>query len=127
MKKMDRKKLVVIITACAVVAVVAIVLAIVRPWEGPASTQTYTLTTAVDSPGTGLVAPSGGQYEAGAQVTITASPAGGYTFDRWSGSASDTSPTISITMNHDHSITANFVVASADQYDLTISSTQGVR
>jgi uncharacterized repeat protein (TIGR01451 family)/uncharacterized repeat protein (TIGR02543 family) len=125
MKKMDRKKLVVIIIACAVVAVVAIVLAIVRPWEGPASAQTYTLTTAVNPPGTGLVSPSGRQYEAGVQVTITASPASGYTFDHWSGSASDTSPTISITMDQDYSVTANFVVASAGRYDLTISSTQG--
>jgi uncharacterized repeat protein (TIGR01451 family)/uncharacterized repeat protein (TIGR02543 family) len=125
MKKMDRKKLVVIIIACAVVAVVAIVLAIVRPWEGPASAQTYTLTTAVNPPGTGLVSPSGRQYEAGVQVTITASPASGYTFDHWSGSASDTSPTISITMDHDYSVTANFVPASAGRYDLTISSTQG--
>jgi uncharacterized repeat protein (TIGR02543 family) len=122
--KMDRKKLTIII-ACAAVAVVAIVLGILRPWEGPASAQTYTLTTAVNPPGTGLVSPSGRQYESGVQVTVTATPAGGYTFDHWSGDASDTSPTISITMDQDYSITANFVAASADQYDLIISSTEG--
>jgi len=122
---MNRKKLVGIIIACAVVAAVAIVLGILRPWEGLASAKTYTLTTAVNPSGTGLVSPSGRQYESGVQVTITASPAGGYTFDHWSGSASDTSPTISITMDHDYSVTANFVAASVDRYDLTISSTQG--
>jgi uncharacterized repeat protein (TIGR01451 family)/uncharacterized repeat protein (TIGR02543 family) len=122
---MNRKKLVGIIIACAVVAAVAIVLAILRPWGGAASAQTYTLTTAVNPRGTGLVSPSGRQYESGVQVTITASPASGYTFDHWSGSASDTSPTISITMDHDYSVTANFMAASVDRYDLTISSTQG--
>jgi hypothetical protein len=122
--KMNRKKLAIIV-ACAVVVVIAIVLAVVRPWEAPASAGTYTLTTAVSPPGTGLVSPSGRQYESGAQVTVTATPAGGYIFDHWSGSVSDTSPTISITMDQDHSITANFVAGSVDRYDLTISSTEG--
>jgi uncharacterized repeat protein (TIGR02543 family) len=122
--KMNRKKLAIII-ACAVVVAVAIVLAILRPWEGAASAQTYTLTTAVNPPGTGSISPSGRQYEAGVQVTVTASPAGGYTFDHWSGNASGASPTISITMDHDYSITANFVAASANRHNLTISSTEG--
>ena len=125
MKKMKRKKLVEIIIACALVAAVAIALAILRPWEGPAFAQTYTLTTAVNPPGTGLISPGGHQYESGVQVTVTASPASGYAFDHWSGSTSDTSPTISITMDHDYSITANFVAASVDRFYLTISSTQG--
>ena len=122
---MSRNRLAGIIVACAIVIVVAIVLFISKPWEGPASAETYTLTTAVNPPGTGSVSPYGGQYESGVQVTITASPAGGYTFDNWSGSASDTSPTINITMNHDYSITANFVAASVDRHNLTISSTEG--
>jgi hypothetical protein len=122
---MSRNRLAGIIVACTVVIVVAIVLVVLKPWEGPASAPTYTLTTAVNPPGTGSVSPSGGQYESGVQVTITASPASGYNFDYWSGSASDTSPTINITMNHDHSITANFVAAPVDRHDLTISSTEG--
>jgi uncharacterized repeat protein (TIGR02543 family) len=122
---MSRNRLAGIIVACAIVIVAAIVLFIFEPWEGPASAGAYTLTTAVNPPGAGSVSPSGGQYESGVQVTITASPASGYTFDYWSGSASDTSPTIYITMDHDYSITANFVVASVDRYDLTISSTDG--
>jgi uncharacterized repeat protein (TIGR01451 family)/uncharacterized repeat protein (TIGR02543 family) len=122
---MSRKNLVGVIIACAVVAAVALVLGILKPWEGLASAQTYTLATAVNPPGTGLVSPRGRQYESGVQVTITANPASGYTFAHWSGGASDTSPTISITMDHDYSLTANFVPASVDWYDLTVSSTQG--
>jgi len=122
---MSRNKLAVIIVACAIVVVVAIVLVVFKPWEGPAPAQTYTLATAVNPAGTGSVSPSGGQYESGVQVTITANPASGYTFDYWSGSASDTSPTINITMDRDHSITANFVAAPVDRHDLTISSTEG--
>ena len=120
---MKRKKLLEIIIACALVAAVAIPLAVLRPWEGPAFARTYTLTTAVNPPGTGLISPGGHQYESGVQVTVTASPASGYAFDHWSGSTSDTSPTISITMDHDYSITANFVAASVDRFYLTISST----
>jgi len=122
---MSRNKLTGIIVACVIVIVVAIVLFIFKPWEGPAAAQTYTLATAVNPAGTGSVTPSGGQYESGVQVTITASPASGYTFDYWSGSASDTSPTINITMNQDYSVTANFVAAPVDRHDLTISSTEG--
>ena len=122
---MSRNKLAGIIVACAIVVAVGIVLFIFKPWAGPASAETYSLTTAVNPPGTGSVSSSGGQYESGVQVTITASPASGYTFDYWSGNVSDASPTINITMNQDYSITANFVAASVDRHDLTISSTEG--
>jgi len=72
------------------------------------STTTYTLSTDVSPQGAGTVSPSGGEYESGDQVTLTASPNSGYTFDYWSGSASGTTPTITITMNSDRSLTANF-------------------
>jgi len=119
---MSRNKLAGIIAACTIVIVVAIVLVVLKPWEGA---QTYTLATFVNPPGTGTVAPSSGQFEPGAVVTIGAIPASGYTFYCWTGSASDTSPTINITMDQDYSITANFVAAPVDSYDLTISSTEG--
>ena len=68
----------------------------------------YRLSVSVSPAGAGWVTPSSGQYERGALVTLRASPASGYTFDRWSGSASDTSPSIVITMHSDRSVTANF-------------------
>ncbi len=108
---MSRNKLTGIIVACTIVIIIAIVLISVKPWERTPSAQTYTLTTNVSPSGTGSVSPSGGRYESGVQVTITASPAIGHRFVNWSGSASGTSPTITITMNHDRSITANFEAA----------------
>jgi len=77
------------------------------------SPQIYTLTTNVIPSGAGWVSTSGGEYESGAQVTLTATPASGYTFDHWSGSASVTTSSILITMNSDKSITANFKAITA--------------
>jgi hypothetical protein len=74
----------------------------------PEPTTTYTLSVSVSPSGAGWVSPSGGEYEFGDQVTLAASPASGYTFDHWSGSASGTSPTIIVTMYSDKSIVANF-------------------
>ena len=71
-------------------------------------TQPSTLTTNINPPGAGSVSPPGGEYESGVQVTLTASPASGYTFDHWSGSASGTTSTITITMDSDKSLTAHF-------------------
>lgn len=42
-------------------------------------------------------------------MQVTASPASGYTFDCWSGSASGTEPTITVTMDSNKNIVANFV------------------
>jgi len=74
----------------------------------PEPTPAYTLSVIVSPSGAGWVSPSGGEYESGEQVTLTASAASGYTFDYWSGGASSTSPTIVITMYSDKSIIANF-------------------
>jgi uncharacterized repeat protein (TIGR02543 family) len=114
---MSRKKLAGIIAACVIATIVVIVL-VIHP---PSATPTYTLSVNISPAGAGSVSTLGGEYESDDQVTLTATPASGYTFDHWSGSASDTSPTMSITMNRDYSITANFVAV----YDLIISSTAG--
>jgi hypothetical protein len=110
---MSKKKLAGIIVGCIIVIIVIVVIA--------TNTPTYTLSVSVSPPGAGSVSPAGGQYESGEQVILTASPASGYTFDYWWGSASGSSPTITITMDSDKSITANFMT----QYDLTIGSTVG--
>lgn len=110
---MSKKRLEEIIVACTIAIIVAIVLIQVKPWEGTPSTDTYTLTTIVSPSETGSVSPSGSEYESGDQVTLTASPASGYTFDHWSGDASDTSPTIVITMDSDKDIIAYFEEESA--------------
>jgi len=75
----------------------------------PACTKTYTLSTSVSPSGSGSVSPNQGSYEAGSTVTVTAQRAYGYVFDHWSGDASGTSPTATITMDSDKSIIAYFI------------------
>jgi len=115
---MSNKKLTGIIVGCTIAIIVAIVLLIFKPWEGTPSVETYALTTNVSPSEAGSISPSGGKYDSGVQVTLTASPANGYTFDHWSGSASGTTSTITITMDSDKSLTANFE-ATTQTYTLT--------
>jgi hypothetical protein len=79
----------------------------------PEPTTTYTLSVSVSPPGAGWVYPSGGEYESGTQITLTASAASGYAFDYWSGGTSGTSPTTVLTMYFDRSITAHFKATPA--------------
>jgi hypothetical protein len=105
---MSKKKLAGTIIACTIVIVVAIVLFTFKPWEGTTPPETYRLTTIVSPSGAGSVSPSGGEYQPGDQITLTANPASGYTFDYWSGDVLRTSSTVTITMDWDKSVTANF-------------------
>ena len=81
--------------------------------------QIYTLTTSVSPSGAGSVSPSGGEYDAGSSVSLSAEANSGYVFDYWSGSASGTGPNISITMDSDKNVIANFTaeVPAALFYD----------
>lgn len=76
------------------------------------TTQTYTLT--VNTTGSGTVArnPSKTTYNSGEVVTLTATPASGYTFSSWSGDVSGTSATTTVTMNANKTVTANFTGTS---------------
>ena len=63
------------------------------------------------NPGNGgsvSASPSGSTYLEGTQVTLTANPASGYNFVGWSGDASGSTSTISVTMNGNKNITALF-------------------
>lgn len=75
------------------------------------SAPTYTLTTSVSPSGSGSVSPSSGTYDEGTSVTLTASAASGYVFDHWSGDASGTSSTTTITMSSNKSVAAHFTSA----------------
>lgn len=70
--------------------------------------QTYTLAVTISPSGAGSIFPSGGEYESGVQVTLTATPASSYTFDYWEGSASGTSPSVTVTMDSDKSVSVHF-------------------
>ena len=71
---------------------------------------TYSLNVSVDPSGTGSVTltPPGGNYASGTLVTLTAVPGPGYTFDRWSGAVSGSSPITTITLDSDKTATAHF-------------------
>jgi uncharacterized repeat protein (TIGR02543 family) len=107
---MSKKKIAGIIAGCAVAIIVIVVVATYTP--------THTLSVSLSPSGAGSVSPAGGQYKSGEQVILAASPASGYTFDYWWGSASGSSPTITVTMDSDKSITANFKTA-IQTYTLT--------
>jgi uncharacterized repeat protein (TIGR02543 family) len=67
-----------------------------------------------------VTAPNPSGYAPGSVATLTASPAAGYTFSGWSGSASGTTNPLSLTMNGDKAVTANFT--STTLYKLTTST-----
>jgi uncharacterized repeat protein (TIGR02543 family) len=86
---------------------------------------TYTLTTAVSGQGT---VTAGGTYNANEIVNITATPAAGWQFAGWSGSATGTANPLSITMNANKSVTAVFssTTVTAPDYSMTgFASTSG--
>ncbi len=70
----------------------------------------FTLSTSVSPAGSGAVSlnPPGGIYDSSMGVSLTATAASGYTFDYWSGGASGTSATTTITMTSNQSMVANF-------------------
>jgi hypothetical protein len=82
-------------------------------------TATFTLlpptqhTLTVHTTGSGSVAlnPPDGVYDAGAVVTLTATPASGWQFSSWSGDLSGSANPASITMNGNKDVTATFTVS----------------
>ena len=72
----------------------------------------YTLTTSASPSAGGSVStnPGGTSFASGTQVTLTATPASGYTFSGWSGDASGTATSVTVTMDSNKTVTANFTV-----------------
>lgn len=85
--------------------------------------ELYALTTIVNGEGSVALNPAGEQYGppiprprgvstvgylTGTVVTATATPSWGSEFDNWSGDASGTATSVTMTMNSDKKITANF-------------------
>ncbi len=83
--------------------------------DAPTPTVTYTL-TAIASEG-GTVNNTGGTHNANSSVSITATPNTGYEFTSWSGDASGTDNPLTISMNGNKTITANFI---RTQYTLSV-------
>jgi PKD repeat protein len=102
-------------------------------WDAPAAQWyllgPYNLTVFTAGPGSGSVAwsPAGisctycqASFDAGTQVTVTATPDPGWRFTGWSGDCTGTG-TCQVTMNQAHYVTANF---GPETFDLSVA-TQG--
>lgn len=113
---MSRNRLAGIIIACTV-AIIAVILLV----QFDACQRTHTLSVTVSPPQAGYVSPAGGEYESGAEVTLTAYPASGYAFDYWGGAGSGSLSTVVITMNSDRTLIAYFSASGSPPTD----STQG--
>jgi uncharacterized repeat protein (TIGR02543 family) len=81
----------------------------------------YTLLTNVVGTGTINIGAST-VHNSGTVLSITATPATGWSFDGWSGASTSVAATISITMGANKSLVANF---SQIQYELTLVATNG--
>jgi PKD repeat protein len=76
----------------------------------------YTLTTNTAGQGSITLNPSGGTYNEGTVVTVTANPSSGWQFDNWSGDLSGSTNPTTITMNANKSVTANFSEGGSSPY-----------
>jgi|GEM_PF-463080 len=73
---------------------------------GTESKPVYQLTVFVN--GEGSISPSGGEYEQGETITLTATPSAGWKFQEWGGATDGTSNTLTFTIQKDVSVTAIF-------------------
>jgi len=82
-----------------------------------------TLTIQSGAGGTTVPAPGAYQYEKDSQVSVKAVPTSGYQFKNWSGDSTETTASITVTMDRRKTVKANF--ASIPKATLTIQSTPG--
>jgi uncharacterized repeat protein (TIGR02543 family) len=79
----------------------------------------FSLTTSANPLAGGSVS-GAGTYASGTVATITATPAAGYSFVGWSGASTATTPTASVTMTGNLSVTANFILNSGTNSTIRI-------
>ncbi len=75
--------------------------------------------------GTVLKVPSKTNYNSGEIVVLTATPATGYTFTGWSGDATGSTNPVSVTMNGNKNITANFTALLPNTFTLNTIAMNG--
>ena len=76
---------------------------------------TATLTASCNPPeGTILVNPNKSPYDVGESAVVTATPKAGYLFSNWSGASTATTSSITLTMDEDKTVTANFIQDGGD-------------
>ncbi|MCY2686027.1 InlB B-repeat-containing protein [Salinimicrobium sp. TH3] len=86
--------------------------------------STYTLNVTAQN-GTVAKNPNQQKYNSGTKVTLTATPATGYQFSSWSGDATGSTNPLTVTMNANKNITANFTLIPANAYTLNVTAING--
>jgi uncharacterized repeat protein (TIGR02543 family) len=88
--------------------------------RGDKDKNKYTLTVNVSPSGGGSVTitPNKTYYDRGDTVKLTATANSGYSFDEWTGDAHGSSNPVTITMNGNETVTANF--KTKNKYTLTV-------
>jgi hypothetical protein len=76
----------------------------------------YTLSSQASPAEAGQVSPGKGEYISGSWVELTATPSAGYEFTSWSGDASGNNPKVTLKMDGNKSVVANFRII---EYTLT--------
>jgi uncharacterized repeat protein (TIGR02543 family) len=89
-----------------------------------ATGTTYTLNVIAVN-GTVLKNPFSATYNSGDIVELTATPNSGYAFTSWSGDATGSVNPLSVTMNSNKTITANFTVIPASTFTLNVTTVNG--
>ncbi|MFP4163866.1 MAG: InlB B-repeat-containing protein [Chitinispirillaceae bacterium] len=80
--------------------------------SGSQPTDDYSLSVSTTGQGSVSKSPDHSSYSSGSTVSLTASPADGYVFSGWSGDVTGTANPISVTMNSNKVITADFSAES---------------
>ena len=75
----------------------------------------YELTTSVSPAEGGSIDPSGGMYDSGERITLTANPSTGYDFVSWTGYFSGSTNPLIVTINSDIQLTAVFEKTDSDE------------
>ncbi|MDB5264088.1 MAG: cell wall/surface repeat protein, partial [Adhaeribacter sp.] len=87
--------------------------------------KTYSLTVTAPN-GTVLRVLDQARYNHGATVVLTATPNTGFTFTSWTGDATGDKNPLTVTMNEDKNITANFTaIPVVNHYTLTVTAING--
>ncbi|MDZ7681186.1 MAG: hypothetical protein U5J63_05575 [Fodinibius sp.] len=80
------------------------------------------MVTAANPEQGGSVSPDGGTYSLGETVNVKATSAGGWQFTSWSGDTTVSTNPLSITMNKDYQLTAQFEQVKPDESILSTSA-----
>ncbi len=82
------------------------------------SGKSFTLATSV-AQGQGSITPASGTFQENQAITVTATAANGYLFDRWGGDLSGSTNPATVTMNANKTISAYFVQDTRKYYTIT--------